>query len=280
VLLAGCGDAGAAPVVPNAAPDRVVAGPQGAVGQFVVECTLDQVSADDPIVHPGHAGASHLHQFFGAVGVGASTDHEAFSGGPTTCQQQGDTAAYWAPLLVVDGTDPVAARRAVAYYRAGPGVDPSTVAPYPAGLMLVAGDATATEPQPLSIVAWTCGAGAQRSVTPPDCSGGPSLRMIVTFPDCWNGADLTAGDWGDPAARHAVYSGGGACPATHPVPIPQLQLAIDYDPVPADRLAGLALTSGDILSGHADFWNTWDQTKLVREVAVCIHRDLVCSVSG
>lgn len=275
-VLAGCGGAAA---VPNAAPDDVLAGPQGGRGQFVVECRLDHLVPDDPIVHPDHAGASHLHQFFGAVGVVAGSEYDELTGGATTCDQPRDTASYWAPTLVLDG-EPVAARRAVAYYRAGAGVDPLDVVPYPPGLMLVAGDATATEPQPVSVVAWSCGTGSQREVLPLDCTGAPSLRMIVTYPDCWNGLDTVSSDWGDPGARHAVYSADGTCPDSHPVPIPQLQFALDYDPVPADRLADLALSSGDIHSGHADFWNTWDQDKLRREVAVCIHRDLVCNVSG
>ncbi len=278
LALAACG--GATATIPHAAPDRVIAGPQGTVGQFVVECTLDQLAPDDPIVHAGHPGASHLHQFFGAVGVGAIPDYDTFTGGPTTCEQQGDTASYWAPVLVLDGREPHPATRAVAYYRAGPGVEPTDVVPYPPGMMLVAGDATATRAQPLSVVAWSCGVGAVRAATPPDCSGAPSLRMIVTFPDCWDGVDTEAADWDDPAERHVVYSADGACPGTHPVPIPQLQLAIDYPPVAADRLAGLALSSGDIHSGHADFWNTWDQARLRREVAMCIHRDLVCNVSS
>jgi hypothetical protein len=91
--------------------------------------------------------------------------------------------------------------------------------------------------------------------------------MLITYPDCWNGTELAATDWHDPAKRHAVYSEGGACPASHPVHIPQLQFAIDYPPVPAGELDALTLSSGDIHSAHADFWNTWDQHKLRHEIA-------------
>lgn len=264
----------------NAAPQQALAGPQGRVGQFVVECGLDHHGSDDPIVHPGHAGASHLHQFFGAEGVVADSHYEQLVGGATTCDQRADTAAYWAPVLLDGDARPVEALRSVAYYRAGAGVDPTAVADYPAGLMLVAGDATATEPQPLSVVAWSCGTGAAREPTPPDCTGAPSLRMIVTYQDCWNGVELTSPDWRDPDARHAVYSEAGVCPSSHPVHIPQLQFAIDYPPVSLDELDDLALSSGDIHSGHADFWNTWHQDKLSNEIARCIRRDLVCNVSS
>jgi hypothetical protein len=165
----------------------------------------------------------------------------------------------------------------VAYYRAGPDVDPAAVAPYPPGLMMVAGDHTAIDPQPLSLVAWTCGAGGTRTPEPVDCAGGDSLRMLVTFADCWNGVDVRSPIVPEPNA-HVAYSTAGECPPEHPVHIPQLQFAVDWR-APAS-VDGLALSSGDIHSAHADFWNAWHQSKLEREVAACLHRDLPCNVSG
>lgn len=279
LTLAACAEAPASAAVDNATPDRVVAGPQGAKGQFAVECKLDHLGSDDPIVHPGHVGMSHLHQFFGAVGVDANTHPEQLEGGATTCDQSSDTAAYWAPVLLDNG-QPVHAIRSVAYYRAATGVAPQDVADYPDGLMLIGGDSMATSPQSLAVAAWSCGTGAVRSATPIDCTGAASLRMLITYPDCWNGTELAAADWHDPAKRHAVYSESGVCPESHPVHIPQLQFAIDYPPVPAGELDALTLSSGDIHSAHADFWNTWDQHKLRREIAQCIRRNLVCKVSS
>jgi hypothetical protein len=266
-VLAACG--GADPQL-AAGPDQVIAGPQGGRGQFAVECAFDRFLADDPIVFPGQPGASHLHQFFGATGVTADSTYDALVAGDTTCDQPLDTASYWAPALLDADHRPIEPLGAVAYYRAGVGVDPAAVEPYPAGLMLVAGDHTATEPQPLSVVAWSCDAGALRQVTPPDCRSGGSLRLLITFQDCWDGERLTAHD-------HAAYSTAGECPASHPVPIPQLQLAVDFPPVDPE---GLALASGNILSGHADFWNAWDQPRLEREVEVCLRANLPCAISG
>jgi hypothetical protein len=120
------------------------------------------------------------------------------------------------------------------------------------------------------VVAWSCDAGALRQVTPPDCAAGDSLRLLITFQDCWDGEALRGDD-------HAAYSAAGECPDSHPVPIPQLQLAVDFPPVDP---AGLALASGNILSGHADFWNAWDQGRLEREVEVCLNADLPCAISG
>ncbi|MEY2958645.1 MAG: hypothetical protein RLZZ01_1213 [Actinomycetota bacterium] len=281
LVLGGCSTADPTVVASADAPDRVLTGPQGTVGQFVVECGFDRFLADDPIVFPGRPGASHLHQFFGAVGVSVDSEYADLVDGSTTCEQRSDTASYWTPTLLVDG-EPFEPIRAVAYYRAGPDVPPSSVESYPPGLMMVAGDHTAIDPQPTSVVAWTCGTGGSRSAEPPPCSAdaslrGSRLRMLVTFPDCWNGVDLRSPVVPEPS-MHVAYSDAGRCPDDHPVSIPQLQLAVDW-PVPEPG-AVLALSSGDIHSGHADFWNGWHQEKLDREVEVCIGRDLACNVSG
>lgn len=261
-----------------AAPDRVIAGPQGNVGQFVVDCAFDRFRADDPIVHPGQSGASHLHQFFGAVDVSAESSGAELRSGATTCDQRADTASYWAPTLVGPDGIPLESIVAAAYYRAGPDVDPLTVVPYPPGFMTVAGDSTSLEPQPMSVVAFGCGTGAARFTEPTDC-GSANPTMMITFQDCWDGVNARSPIVPDPDA-HVSYSRGGACPESHPVAIPQLQLAIEYPPIPEADLDRLALTSGNIHSGHADFWNTWDQDKLANEVSRCIHRDLVCGLGG
>lgn len=274
VLAACAGGPAAAPLA--AAPDRMIVGPQGGRGQFAVECAFDQFRADDPIVYPGQPGASHLHQFFGARAVTADSTHAELTVGETTCEQPADTASYWAPVLLDADRQPIEPLGAVAYYRAGPDVDPEVVEPYPAGLMLVAGDHTATEPQPLSVVSWSCDTGALRQATPPDCSVGTNLRLLIAFQDCWDGTRVRSDDPDAPSA-HATYSAGGECPSSHPVHIPQLQLAVDFPPVAPE---GLALSSGGILSGHADFWNAWHQDKLEREVDVCLRRDLPCTISG
>jgi len=266
-----------APSVPDEAvggahPDRAITGPQGGVGQFAVACDYSHSSDDDPIVHPGHAGMSHRHDFFGNTSTAAGSTYESLLAAGTTCDQRLDTASYWAPALL-DGGAPVTPVRALAYYRAGIGIDSATVVAYPPGLMMVAGDAGATAPQPTSVVAWSCGAGGVRAATPPSCDG-MDLRLLVTFPDCWDGEHADSDDH----RSHVSYSTAGACDDAHPVPIPQLQFTIEYPPV--DDVEALTLASGPIVSAHADFWNAWDQDKLEREVDMCIQRQKVCSIAS
>ena len=254
-------------------PDQPVTGPQGRVGQFVVECPFSHALPDDPIVYPGDAGASHLHVFFGNVTSNADANLESLLGQGTTCEQQQDTASYWAPALLDNGQliTPV---KSVAYYRAGVGVDPTTVVAFPPGLMMIAGDPMATEAQPTSVVAWSCGSGGMREELPPSCPDDRGLRIDITFPDCWDGKNLDVSGH----RTHMHYSSNGKCPSSHPVSVPQLIFAVAY-PVHGDA-SQLQLASGGLKTGHADFVNAWDQEKLEEEVTLCIGRDIVRGVTS
>lgn len=254
-------------------PDAVVTGPQGADGQFVVECELSHTASDDPIVHAGHAGMSHLHDFFGNEATAAGSTYDDLIGAGTSCQQRSDTAAYWVPALLDGAGTEITPVRSVAYYRAGAGVDPATVQAYPPDLMMIAGNSDATGEQPTSVVAWTCNAGGSRLAAPPDCGPTAGLRLIVTFPDCWDGEHTDSDDH----RSHMAYSHAGQCDDDHPVPVPQLQFAVDY-PIVGDESA-LTLASGPVHTAHADFWNVWDQAKLEREVELCVIQQHVCGVS-
>jgi hypothetical protein len=271
VVVVSCSSTSSSPTATDGS-DPARRGPQGHVAQFIVQCDLSHVAYDDPIVHPGMSGMSHLHQFFGNRDVDSDPDYERMLGADTSCRQSLDTASYWAPALLDETGNQIQPTGFTAYYRPGLGIDPADVEPYPAGLMLIGGDAMAIEPQSTEVVAWSCGTGATRDVRPPACAPSTPLRMLVTFPDCWDGEKLTG--LGDESP--ARYSDADGCPDDFPVPVPQLTIAIDY---PAVDPEGLMLASGDIITGHADFWNVWNQEKLEEEVALCLNRDLVCGVS-
>jgi hypothetical protein len=247
-------------------------GPQGSHGQFVVECGLSHTASDDPIVRPGEPGASHLHRFFGNRDVDAGSTYESLQGAATSCDQPRDTASYWAPALLDGDGRLIESIRAVAYYRGGAGIAPTSVVAYPPALKMLAGDPHATAEQSIDVVAWSCGAGRPRTATPPQCPPDSALGLNVTFPDCWDGRNLDSADH----RTHTARSTGGRCPSSHPVPIPELLLVVEYPPLDPHRLS---LSSGGVLSGHADFWNVWDQAKLETEVAGCLNRDVVCGVS-
>jgi hypothetical protein len=246
-------------------------GPQGRVPQFKVECAWSHAATDDPIVHPGRPGRSHLHDFFGNRQTDAHSTVARLLDADTSCQNKLDTAAYWAPGLLRDSA-PVEPTGSVAYYRPGPGVDPASLHPYPAGLMMVAGDPTTEGPQALAVAAWHCGASPVLTAEPRDCPSTAPLGVRIAFPDCWDGEHLDSDDH----RAHVARSVDGQCPSDHPVPLPQLIFEVHY-PVRGDP-AGLELASGGVHGVHADFLNAWDQATLEREVRLCLNGEHVCGV--
>lgn len=246
-------------------------GPQGRVPQFKVECDWSHAAPDDPIVHPGRPGRSHLHDFFGATSTDASSTAASLVDGDTTCQNQLDTAAYWAPALLLRG-EPVEPTGSVAYYRPGHGIDPAAIEPFPSGLMMVAGEPTAVDAQPVAVAAWHCGASPHLSPDPLECPRTAPLGVRITFPDCWDGEHLDSDDH----QRHVARSRDGACPDSHPVALPQLTFEVHY-PVTGDP-SGLELASGGTHGVHADFLNAWDPDALAREVRACLNQSKVCGV--
>ena len=89
------------------------------------------------------------------------------------------------------------------------------------------------------------------------------LRLHVTFPDCWNGKSLDSADH----HSHLAYSSLGSCPAGYPVPVPAISVIFHY---PTTGGPTTTLASGGPLTGHADFFNAWDQATLTRLVATCL----------
>jgi len=240
-------------------------------GRLVVECRASHAAPDDPIVLPGRPGRSHVHDFFGATEIDAFSTARSLEGGPTTCQIQQDRAGYWTPALYHDGDkiDPVGS---VAYYRAAPGVDPTTVQSLPYGLKIIAGDASARTAQSTDIVGWGCGGNPRLTATPTPCSERASLRLHAVFPDCWDGVNLDSADH----RSHMSYSDDGRCDTDHPVPVAQLEFVVHY-PFWEDP-SMLVLASGSPYTAHADFFNTWEPEALEHEIDVCIRGDIICGV--
>lgn len=247
----------------------VAAGPQ-----FVVVCTWSHRASDDPILHPEHPGASHEHDFFGSDATNAASTPESLLGTSTSCQTHAaDTAAYWTPTLY-DGDAAVEPGRLYAYYRrpAIAGLDPEDIRAFPFGLAAVAGDMSATGPQPTDVVSWHCGGSDERSATPPTCPRGSPLALRVAFPPCWDGEHLDSADH----RSHLSYPVDARCPTSHPVVLPELVVDVAYafsgDP------ASLRLASGDVGTGHADFLNAWDPEGLAQLVRGCVVDAQACGM--
>lgn len=232
---------------------------------FVSSCRFSHRAPDDPIVFPGKPGLSHDHSFVGNVSTNAYSTLASLRASATTCRRPADTAAYWMPTLLV-ANQPVAPIRATVYYRRR---TIAPVRPFPPGLEMIAGNSHSTTPQDLHVTFWNCGAegGVPPSSSVPTCSdGGPGsgLRLHVNFPSCWDGTSLDSSDH----QSHMAYAVRGVCPASHSVAVPALSVIFRY---PVAGGASVALSSGGQYSGHADFFNAWNQPALARLVDGCLN---------
>ena len=250
---------------------RFPSGP-GNPGIFTDRCGYSHEAADDPILMPGRAGQSMQHNFFGNTATSATSTATSLVGGHTTCSTSADASAYWTPVLFQDGR-PLTPGRALIYWRRQAG-DTDKVSAIPTGLQMIAGNEAATAPQPKSVIAWSCTGLQQRrkTTTPHDCTS-RQLRLVITFPSCWDGHTLSGA-----AQTNVVYRGAAGCPASHPVQIPQVVFHVTY---PTSSAAGLTLSMsptmrGSVNTAHADFINGWTETVMRRDTAACVATSTRC----
>ncbi|QXC63008.1 DUF1996 domain-containing protein [Aquihabitans sp. G128] len=250
---------------------------------FTVDCTLSHSAPDDPIVYPDQPGRSHLHDFFGAEGTDAASTAANLRGGPTSCEDQEDTASYWVPALF-DGPTKVRPTFVRAYYRAAPGADVTEVQALPPGLEMIQGDMhrMAGDWPDVDQVGWGCGLRPKRlhHVPPGNCTVASPVTLRLVFPDCWDGEHVASADH----RSHLARSTRGRCPASHPVPILQVQLSVQYpvwEPtsVAASPRAGdLTLASGGWEGSHGDVLNAWDPARLEHQTDLCIRAMANCTI--
>jgi hypothetical protein len=251
-FLAGPGES--APRVPTQRPPLATGFPGGPYVAIV--CGVSHRNNDDAIVFPGAPGKSHNHTYVGNRSVDASTTAESLAGGPTSCDTEADSSAYWFPTLFV-GDDDVNPLAVIVYYVKRVSGD---VIPHPAGLKMIAGRADAKSRQPKGIVGWSCRdwGGKPRYAVIPACSGSQSLQLQVNFPNCWNGKALDSPDH----KRHVAYASRGRCPASHPKAMPTLALILLYPPMPLS-----AQVSSGRFGIHADFIEGWKRDVFEKLVA-------------
>ena len=219
-------------------------------------------------------GQSMHHDCFGNTPTAASATASTLTGKATTCSTSADASGYWTPVLYQHG-QPLQPSSALIYWRQGRALAAS-VRPMPAGISLIAGNEGATQPQSLKVIRWTCSGVVSTggfTSTPHDCSGARMIRLVITFPSCWDGHTLNGA-----ARTGAVYPVGGRCPASHPVAIPQIVFHVNY---PTSSAAGLTLSMSPTMQGstdtaHADFINGWNQALMARDTTACIAGRVRC----
>ncbi|MFL5582733.1 MAG: DUF1996 domain-containing protein [Gemmatimonadaceae bacterium] len=267
-------------------------------GAFRTTCSLARLAFDDPIVYPGRPGAAHLHMFFGNAAITASTTPQSIaSTGNSTCR--GGTlnrTGYWVPALFDTRYTPdakvVPPEEATFYYKTGYNMDPTTIRTFPAGLRMIAGNKDAAGSQ--FGISWSCRSpdgsfGEEQATIPANCAAGDWVRLTVIFPQCWDGVNVDSPDHKShvayPVYRNPPQRSG--CPASHPVPLPEITEHFDWltkdTRAPAFwRLSSdmYATTEPGGLSAHADWMNGWDPETMRTIVTQCLNRGVDCGVGS
>jgi hypothetical protein len=225
-------------------------------GVFDTRCPYTHTLRDDPLMHPGAPGASHVHDFFGNRTTDSRSTGKRLLGaaranpGDASCKDALDRSAYWAPALYQDGKI-LLPHQVHVYYRHHANVPAK---PFPTGFGMITRDHF-----------WWCGPGTTkvRDGTVPACPKG-RLFVILQFPNCWDGERLFSKN-----GSHVSF-GRRLCDAAHPVRLPQLTMFLSY------RVDGKAhsyqLSSGPPRTGHADFLNAWEPGRLARLVTTCLNQ--------
>ncbi len=239
-------------------------------GQFATNCTFTHSATDDPIVHNGMPGMSHLHNFFGNTTTDANSSTASLLAGGTTCRESADRSAYWTPALLQDGVVAVPEFARIYYL----GTRGRIVEPLPNGYKMISGFTNQT-------VRWTCtlpggivikrGANA---ATVPTCSGAERLVAHVRFPNCWDGHNLDSADH----KSHAVFPVRGRCPAEHNVRVPEISVNVHY-PASVHGGSGVSLVSGGPETMHADAFLAWQGERQRYLVARCLNTHSKCGAA-
>jgi hypothetical protein len=251
----------------------------GASPGWITSCAYSHSNNDDPIVHPGHPGAAHLHDYSAARTTGHSSTPDSLRAGGSTCETAGDTSAYWIPALFEDGERvlPTATRmNSLFYYRRKGAPEGTTVQLFPDGLKMIIGNAHATSPvetpQLGTDIIFKCGPGSTQDLPAPprQCDSGVMV-MSLRFPNCWDGVNLDSADH----RSHMAYPSGSRCPASHPVVLPRLESFFRYD-VGRGPIGDITLSAGPYYTAHQDLFNAWVPSSLNTLIANCINAGVDC----
>lgn len=270
--------------------------PPSGEGSFRMTCELAKMDFFDPIVYPGAAGSSHLHMFFGNVGVspGSTTASLTATGAGSCTGGTVNRTGYWVPAAFdVRTSEVITPSFATIYYKTGYNVDPAAVRTIPAGLMMIAGDRNnvgkAQVINQLEVASWACETAKWTNTgAVPSCPVGDIVRLTINFPQCWDGVNLDSPDH----KRHMAYPiyrnppERSVCPSTHPVMLPIISEIFRW-PVTAGMNPAFWRLTSDMYaigtrggySAHADWMNGWQPQFLDAIVNNCLKPGRDCGVN-
>lgn len=257
-------------------------------------CAYHHTLGDDAIMMFGKSGQAMWHDFFGNKLTDSFSTYQTLREHPqTSCDNQADGSAYWAPSLRLPDGEVVTPAYQKTYYQAN-SVDKYPLHPFPAGLELLAGDHHGTAPS--SRISFLCANGKGYTNKAGEVCGlrkagdAVQLNIGIAFPNCWDGVNLK------PAHGHsnATYDSSGKCPADFPVKIPTVNMNIAYVLPQITSLdtskVELSLDPtmhgdqreehwGSIYTAHADFMNGWTEDAAHFMTELCMNNNMDCGTN-
>lgn len=210
---------------------------------FIV-CDFSHSAKNDPIMHPGMKGMSHLHDFFGNKRTSDKASYKYMTEplARTSCDTHHDRSAYWAPAIRNVNTGRIRHATHIQVYIQNRTKTPGMV-PWPKGFKAVSTETLMLPPK-----------------APFDWNGA-GIRVLFTDEQCWSGVKPTSGPW------PTVAMDGNKCPADYPILLPHLHYNVRYGIMSMKNWEPISMPE---MSYHGDFWNTWEQPWLSAVVDACL----------
>ncbi|KAF2965747.1 hypothetical protein GQX73_g7830 [Xylaria multiplex] len=183
-------------------------------------CSQLVVDRLDPLVNPGALPSPHLHQIVGGNAFNTTMDPAAHdipsTATCTSCTPVEDFSNYWTATLFFRARNGTLHRVNTFGNELGfTGATGGQTVYY-----LSSGKVTAFKP------------GFRMTVGDPTIRSAAQLQAKYKFPTCWNG-ELDSPDH----QSHVAYPNGNACPASHPITVPQVFYETYWDTRPFNNQA-------------------------------------------